>query len=95
VTVVKHYYLSIPMHRLSTFSEPKNQINQPSEKRNHGNDPPERLLPNGSEVFANDVDNCQHRQQVKKNADFYPYNCRCYIQCYPFPKVSISNFKRG
>lgn len=73
-----------PMHFLFTFSEPKNQINHPSEKRNHGHKSPERFLSNGSEIFAHDVYNRQHREQVKNNADFYPDDCSCYIQFYPF-----------
>jgi hypothetical protein len=67
-----------------TFSEPKYQINQPTEKRNHGNESPDCFLPNGSKIFAYDVDNRQNGQQVKNNADFYPYNCSCRIQYYPF-----------
>ena len=69
------FYPSV--HLFFTFSEPKYQINQPPEKRNHGNEAPHRFLPNGSKIFAHDVDNRQDRQQVKNNADFYPYNYSC------------------
>ena len=67
----------ISTHRLFPLSETKNQVNQPPEKRNHGNEAPKRFLPNGSEIFAHDVDNRQNRQQVKNRGDFYPYNCSC------------------
>ena len=48
--------------RLFAFSESKNQIHKPSDKRNNGNQTPERFFPNGTEILANDIDDCKERE---------------------------------
>ncbi len=69
--------------RLLAFSETKNQINQPTNKREKGNNSPERFLTDGAEILANDIDDCQNRQQVKEKADGYPKGNGCLIQFTP------------
>jgi len=48
--------------RLFAFSESENKIDKPSDKRNHSDHPPQSFLSNGSEILANDIDDCKDRQ---------------------------------